>query len=115
MQTPHVCISVSPFVLHFFVCQKHIDSSQTFIRYCLEFPLGHCFLGWDSRLEESNHRITVWLRLQGTSLGDLVQLFEQGHSEQAAQTRVQVAFEDLHGGDSTASLSVATCALSPMC
>lgn len=59
----------------------------------------------------------MWLRLQGTSVGDLVQLFEQGLSEQAAQTQVQVAFEDLHGGDSTASLSLANCAgaLSPAC
>lgn len=57
----------------------------------------------------------MWLRLQGTSVGDLVQLFEQGHSEQAAQTQVRVAFEDLHGGDSTASLPSNLCWCSVTC
>jgi len=49
--------------------------------------------------------ITEWLKWEGTSGGHrLPALLTQGHPEQAVHVNVQVASEDLQGGDSTVSL-----------
>lgn len=51
------------------------------------------------------HRTTEWLRREGTCGGHLGQpQIKQGPPEQGARDPVQATFEDLQGGDSTASL-----------
>lgn len=52
-----------------------------------------------------NDRITEWLRLEETLRSHLLQALKQGQPEQVAQDHVQVAFEDLQGGDLTTRLS----------
>lgn len=51
-------------------------------------------------------RIPDWLRLEGTSVGHLVQalLIKKGHLDLAAQDQLEMSFEYLKHGGSTASL-----------